>query len=155
VAVPLTAGMWRNHDARNILLSYGLRILPTYNMTVPMSAFHRPHHDGNGQECTHYCHPSAPHLEVVQLIKALREAKLSPPASPPRTEQWGIPIGTQAEDWEPWKARKRRRPQSGPGGQGGKGFSKGGPGGPRNMPGSGGGGPRGQGRKKRGARTRA
>ncbi len=73
------AGTWRNIDARNILPSYGIRILPTYDATVAMSEFHRPYKWGEGMECTHFCQPSAPQLGVVALVKELRKAKLPPP----------------------------------------------------------------------------
>lgn len=67
-------------DARDILPSYGMPLLPVFNTTVAMSGFHRTLKKGEGMDCTHYCHPSGPQMAVAALIQVLKEARLPAPA---------------------------------------------------------------------------
>jgi len=72
IAQYVAAGTWRNIDAHNILHeTYGMPIIPVYNLTVP--AWDRHRENFNGQECSHFCHPSIPQLWIYQLKLALHK----------------------------------------------------------------------------------
>eukprot|EP00884_Botryococcus_braunii_P006385 jgi/Botrbrau1/15748/Bobra.4_1s0116.1 len=65
------SGLWRNMVARNVMIRAGIPIIDTFNVTVPMWAFHRSN-VGRGWECGHYCHPSAPQMWVYFTYTALQ-----------------------------------------------------------------------------------
>ncbi|KAL4856502.1 Presequence protease 1 [Chlorella vulgaris] len=70
----LLRGGWRNAAADSVMRRAGIPILPSYNESVWMHAFHRD--NGAGLECTHFCHPSTPQTWVLALFKTLRDLRL-------------------------------------------------------------------------------
>lgn len=65
-------GSWRNTEADPIIRKAGIPIVPSFNETLWMADMHRD--NGQGHECTHFCHPSAPQTWVVALYRALRDS---------------------------------------------------------------------------------
>lgn len=77
VAEYVMQGSWRNIMAREILQQqYDVPILPVYNSTVTAAEYHRQNFDG--QECSHYCHPSLPQLWLYMLKQTLQKYKVTP-----------------------------------------------------------------------------
>ena len=85
-------GSWRNALADVAMRKAGIPIVESYNETLPMANMHRD--NGEGHECTHFCHPSAPQAWVAALYRTLTEeaekeksaraagAPAAPPAPP-------------------------------------------------------------------------
>eukprot|EP00879_Flechtneria_rotunda_P021731 GHRR01022915.1.p1 GENE.GHRR01022915.1~~GHRR01022915.1.p1 ORF type:complete len:334 (+),score=95.40 GHRR01022915.1:804-1805(+) len=70
-------GSWRNILARDILhKQYGVPMLSVYNSTATAWEFHRLNTEG--QECSHYCHPSIPQLWVWTLKSTLQQLSIQP-----------------------------------------------------------------------------
>ncbi|WIA13604.1 hypothetical protein OEZ85_007170 [Tetradesmus obliquus] len=77
VAAYVMKGSWRNIMAREILIEqYKLPVIPVYNSSATAWQFHRVNFDG--QECSHYCHPSIPQLWVWVLKQTLQKYGLKP-----------------------------------------------------------------------------
>jgi hypothetical protein len=74
VADYVARGSWRNQHAREVLAQYGLPLLPIYNVTVPAWGFHRQNLDG--QECSHFCHPSLPQFWLWHMLSVFRQEQL-------------------------------------------------------------------------------
>lgn len=60
----LLEGGWRNAAANPLIAAAGIPIVGSFNETVPMWRSHRD--NGSGQDCTHYCMPSAQQVAVLQ-----------------------------------------------------------------------------------------
>jgi hypothetical protein len=70
-------GSWRNIMTREILINkYKLPFIPVYNSSATAWQFHRVNFDG--QECSHYCHPSIPQLWVWILKQTLQRYNIKP-----------------------------------------------------------------------------
>jgi hypothetical protein len=70
-------GSWRNIMAREILIQkYKMPYIPVYNSSATAWQFHRVNFDG--QECSHYCHPSIPQLWVWVLKQTLQKYGVRP-----------------------------------------------------------------------------
>jgi hypothetical protein len=80
VAQYVTEGSWRNAHAREVLTQYGLPLIHIYNETATAWAFHRQNLDG--QECSHFCHPSLPQFWLWHLRNTFRDHKLTPVEDP-------------------------------------------------------------------------
>jgi hypothetical protein len=65
-------GSWRNTEADPIIRKAGIPIVPSFNETLWMADMHRD--NGQGHECTHFCHPSAPQV----LLGCARLAAVRP-----------------------------------------------------------------------------
>ncbi|KAF6251417.1 hypothetical protein COO60DRAFT_619659 [Scenedesmus sp. NREL 46B-D3] len=77
VAEFVMQGSWRNIMARDILAKkYKLPFIPVYNSSATAWQFHRVNFDG--QECSHYCHPSIPQLWVWVLKQTLQRHGMRP-----------------------------------------------------------------------------
>lgn len=74
VAEYVARGSWRNQHAREILGKYQLPLLPIYNVTVPAWEFHRQNLDG--QECSHFCHPSLPQFWLWHVLATYKQQQL-------------------------------------------------------------------------------
>jgi hypothetical protein len=66
----LLRGGWRNAAADSVMRRAGIPILPSYNESVWMHAFHRD--NGAGLECTHFCHPSTPQVHACVYLSVFR-----------------------------------------------------------------------------------
>lgn len=75
VAAYVARGSWRNQHAREVLQQYGLPLLPIYNATVPAWDLHR--HNMQGQECSHFCHPSLPQFWLWHMLQAFKQQALA------------------------------------------------------------------------------
>ena len=53
-------GGWRNVAADAVMQAASIHIIYSFNETLRMQNMHR--NNGQGHECTHYCHPSAPQV---------------------------------------------------------------------------------------------
>jgi hypothetical protein len=82
VAQYVARGSWRNQHAREVLQQYGLPLLPIYNVTVPAWDLHR--HNMQGQECSHFCHPSLPQFWLWHMLQAFKQQGL-PAVKDPHT----------------------------------------------------------------------
>jgi hypothetical protein len=70
-------GTWRNMLAQEFLVEdYKMPFIPIYNSSATAWQFHRRNHDG--QECSHYCHPSIPQLWVWVLKQTLQQHGTKP-----------------------------------------------------------------------------
>jgi hypothetical protein len=56
-----------------------------YNVTVLAWEFHR--HNLDGQECSHYCHPSLPQLWLWNVLNKFRQQQLPVVEDPPKQQQ--------------------------------------------------------------------
>jgi hypothetical protein len=65
-------GSWRNTLADAVIRKAGIPIVPSFNETLWMADMHRD--NGQGHECTHFCHPSAPQV----LLGCARLAAVRP-----------------------------------------------------------------------------
>lgn len=74
VAAYVARGSWRNQHAREVLQQYGLPLLSIYNATVPAWDLHR--HNMQGQECSHFCHPSLPQFWLWHMLQAFKQQAL-------------------------------------------------------------------------------
>jgi hypothetical protein len=99
VAQDVANGCWRNQHAREILTQYDVPLIPVYNVTVPAWEFHR--HNLDGQECSHYCHPSLPQLWLWHLLSTFREQQLPVVEEPSGQQQQQQQAGCAVVyDWE-------------------------------------------------------
>ena len=80
VAQYVAEGSWRNAHAREVLNQYGLPLIHIYNETATAWAFHRQNLDG--QECSHFCHPSLPQFWLWHLRNSFKDHKLTPVEEP-------------------------------------------------------------------------
>lgn len=77
VADYASKGSWRNIFARDILRDqYDVPIFPIYNVSATAWDFHRVNFDG--QECSHFCHPSIPQLWVYMFKQTLQKYRVRP-----------------------------------------------------------------------------
>lgn len=82
-------GSWRNIIARDILVKeYKVPLIPVYNTTATAWEFHRKNFDG--QECSHFCHPSIPQLWLWTLMQSWRQYGVKP-----------IPPGKEVKRYKP------------------------------------------------------
>jgi hypothetical protein len=79
-------GSWRNIMAREILIQkYKMPFIPVYNSSATAWQFHRVNFDG--QECSHYCHPSIPQLWIWVLKQTLQQYNMQPVESYPEVKR--------------------------------------------------------------------
>lgn len=66
-------GDWRNAAGDPLIRAAGIPIVESWNESAVLWRAHRD--NGQGYECTHFCHPSAPQAWVHSLFRALRDAR--------------------------------------------------------------------------------
>eukprot|EP00775_Hariotina_reticulata_P009622 gene9622-9783_t len=73
----VVTGSWRNQLAHQVLVEkYNMPFMPIYNTTATAWEFHRKNFDG--QECSHFCHPSIPQLWLWSMKQAFKKWWISP-----------------------------------------------------------------------------
>jgi hypothetical protein len=77
VAEYVVTGSWRNQLAHQVLVDkYNMPLMPIYNTTATAVEFHRRNFDG--QECSHFCHPSIPQLWLWSMQQTFKKWWIAP-----------------------------------------------------------------------------